>query len=546
MPLTDKQKLALEQGIPLRNGVPSEALSSTSLSPTSTPSFQIPPIQPPPDVSTAFTPTLLSATPQEQKQSSSIDRLQEINNLLVGKEPFQAQKEREFGINEDLIKTQGDLDSEFKALVNEQEAAQLAYNYTIPNQQQVQAEGRGITAGGLAPITASELRKNQIYQGELTSRQLGVASKQAAIEGKIATAKTLAEMATKEKYRALESEQKAIQANLDLVIADPKTTLQDKNRALAQKAIQDKKDEEIAKAKETDKAKRDIVIKVAATGKANAEQLNEILNAPNEIEAARLAAPFLQVSEERETQLTEAGGKKLLIDTQTGEIIKDYGSSTVPPIPVTTPTGETAVFGTPEYVVGRLQQTANSKTKPVASEREQLGKFANVVALTQSLMTSLNKTNTDPVFGYLKSQNPYDFDARAINAQVTALVPSVARALYGEVGVLTDSDIERYLKTLPNIRSTEDQNKFIALMTLGNAKRSYEQTLLNLANSNVNVSGFTDSYRNLVEQVEKLESDLKIDQPQISGEDDAIFDEVVGVKSTGNYFKNLWNSILGR
>lgn len=176
-------------------------------------------------------------------------------------------------------------------------------------------------------------------------------------------------------------------------------------------------------------------------------------------------------------------------------------------------------YGTPEYVVERLKTTSGSKTKPVASEREQLGKFANVVALTDNIMQSLDKTTNDPIIGYLKSLNPYSFDARAVNAQVTALVPSVARALYGEVGVLTDTDIERYLTTLPNIRSTTEQNKFIASMTLTNAKRAYEQTLLNLANSNINVAGFVDSYKNLTEKLDKIEKDLEVGKEIISDEE---------------------------
>ena len=155
--------------------------------------------------------------------------------------------------------------------------------------------------------------------------------------------------------------------------------------------------------------------------------------------------------------MVEAGNRKLLINNRTGATIKDLGVADVEAgggggmggsvgsgTPIIDASGNVLEFGTPEYIAARLQATAGSKTKPVASEREQLGKFANVVALTDNLMNSLNKTTNDPILGYMRSLNPYDFDARAVNAQVTALVPSVARALYGEVGVLTDTDIERY------------------------------------------------------------------------------------------------------
>ena len=221
------------------------------------------------------------------------------------------------------------------------------------------------------------------------------------------------------------------------------------------------------------------------------------------------------------------------------------GITTLTPEIITTPSGEQLEYGTPEYVIERLKQTAGSKTKPVASEREQMGKFANVVALTDNLMGSLSKTTNDPILGYMRSLNPYDFDARAVNAQVIALVPSVARALYGEVGVLTDTDIERYLKTLPNIKSTTDQNRFIAAMTLSNAKRAYEQTLLNLANSNVNVSGFVDSYKNLTDKLSKIEKDIGVDKEvEITQQDTNEFNQIIGQPK--GYWSNLWGAIFGR
>lgn len=205
-------------------------------------------------------------------------------------------------------------------------------------------------------------------------------------------------------------------------------------------------------------------------------------------------------------------------------------------------------FGTPEYVVNKLLSSGTSKTKPVASEREALGKFANVIAQTSQLYESLTKTNTDPIIGSLRNFNPYDFDARTVNAQINALVPNVARGVYGEVGVLTDSDVARYLQTLPNIKSTKQQNDFVAAMTVRNAMRSYEQTLLNLASSGVNVSGFADTYRNMVDKANQL--DAKITAGTTAGGSSstgaqAIFDNVVGsTPQSSSWIVNLWNKIF--
>lgn len=62
--------------------------------------------------------------------------------------------------------------------------------------------------------------------------------------------------------------------------------------------------------------------------------------------------------------------------------------------------------------------------------------------------------------------NPYNTDAQTLNAQISALIPNLARGVYGEVGVLTDADVAQYTKTVPNLKSTEAVNKAILAMTL--------------------------------------------------------------------------------
>ena len=41
-------------------------------------------------------------------------------------------------------------------------------------------------------------------------------------------------------------------------------------------------------------------------------------------------------------------------------------------------------------------------------------------------------------------------DVAKIRAEITGLIPTVARGIFGEVGVLTDADIENYKKELAN------------------------------------------------------------------------------------------------
>jgi len=62
--------------------------------------------------------------------------------------------------------------------------------------------------------------------------------------------------------------------------------------------------------------------------------------------------------------------------------------------------------------------------------------------------------------------NPYDTDAQVLKAQLTALIPEMARGVYGEVGVLTEDDVRLYTQTIPNLKSTEAVNKGILAFNL--------------------------------------------------------------------------------
>jgi hypothetical protein len=52
----------------------------------------------------------------------------------------------------------------------------------------------------------------------------------------------------------------------------------------------------------------------------------------------------------------------------------------------------------------------------------------------------------------LFGKNPYDADFKVLNNLVNQVVPSMARGIFGEVGVLTDSDAARYKAMLPQAK----------------------------------------------------------------------------------------------
>ena len=169
-----------------------------------------------------------------------------------------------------------------------------------------------------------------------------------------------------------------------------------------------------------------------------------------------------------------------------------------------------------------------------------LQKATTVMSQLSELSSLIKNTKTDPILGTIKSMNPYDFDARAIQATLQATVPNLARGVYGEVGVLTDNDIRNYIKTLPNIKSTSEQNKFVMAMTLRSLQRGFESQLEVLAAAGYDISGFQNIYQRMNQTADKIESELNLDM-EIPSED-VIKEEFETLQSGGqpqgiNWFK---------
>jgi hypothetical protein len=79
---------------------------------------------------------------------------------------------------------------------------------------------------------------------------------------------------------------------------------------------------------------------------------------------------------------------------------------------------------------------------------------------------------TGPIVGGVRRLNPYDPQVVAIMAEITRVVPGLARGIYKEVGVLTDSDVERYIATLANPSSTPEQREQLHRDTMAKVDQS--------------------------------------------------------------------------
>jgi len=290
------------------NAISSSALapvpSITPVQPQQTPIYPVAGLGPPP------------AEPmgaEENKAQGVSERLQQINDSLVGESAYRAEQEQAQGIPT-LNKSVQDLTSRLTALKNEALA--------IPLQLQQDAEGRGITKGGLAPIEAGALRKNAI-------QALSVNSLLEASRGNLTTALDMVDRAVAQRFDPLKEEQRAKIANLDLIMRSPAYTKEEKDRAARQKRVEEDRARQLALDEQADKEKQKIAVDAASLG-ADPMTLKRIQEAPDAATAQFIATQAGFVPQEKlSTQVIELGGRKVLIDTQTGNTIKDLGAADV-------------------------------------------------------------------------------------------------------------------------------------------------------------------------------------------------------------------------
>lgn len=167
-------------------------------------------------------PPVLTATPQEQLASNTSSKLQDLYSSLVGKSAYQTQQNSIYGVDA-AQKSIADLTAQLTGIKNEAAA--------IPLQLQQGAADRGVTTPQLGAQQNSRLRTNAI-------QALGVSTLLAASQGQLANAQALADKAVAQKYDPILERIGALQQNLQLILNDPLTSLQDKNRAQAQLAQQ--------------------------------------------------------------------------------------------------------------------------------------------------------------------------------------------------------------------------------------------------------------------------------------------------------------------
>ncbi len=169
--------------------------------------------------------------------------------------------------------------------------------------------------------------------------------------------------------------------------------------------------------------------------------------------------------------------------------------------------GTTLKYDDPNYTLDAIRKSKGGRVM-TQGELKPITDIQTIVSQADTLTTLINSIDTGPIVGIIKSNNPYDTKAQQMKAAITAIVPKLARGVYGEVGVLTDADIENYSRTIANLRSTTDVNKAVMAMTLDIATRSLASQLNSMSAGQRDVSRFESIYIGLNEKATSLKSEL--------------------------------------
>lgn len=148
---------------------------------------------------------------------------------------------------------------------------------------------------------------------------------------------------------------------------------------------------------------------------------------------------------------------------------------------------------TTDPFIKKLLSTAGGKAL-TDTTIQKLDKGLTVLGQLGLLQASVQDVKTGPIKGKFKGNNPWNTNAQTIKAQLNAIIPNLARGVYGEVGVLTDNDIKTYAKTLPNLTSTEQVRNAVLYITLDMIGKSIKNTLNVNASAGRDVSNFIDIY----------------------------------------------------
>ena len=420
----------------------------------------------------------------------------------------------------------------------------------IPLKLEQGATGKGIITEILSRQTTEARRQNAISA-------LSIQSEYAINQGDLETARLTAQRAVDLKYKDIETQ--IDQYTKQLQIITPFLTAEEKKIAEQRQTENENKKAELA----TKKNQQTALVNDANQAKDSVSASKALALDPSDpqfnVKLAEIQRTVKIKDENVWGNPYTLGGDLVQRNSVTGEIRTavnvSKGTST-------TPANILAGLKPEQQKDPFFQLLANSVGgKPLTDTSIQsLTKGINVLGQLGVLQTNVKDTNTGPILGLFRGANPWDTNAQTIKAQLNAIVPNLARGIYGEVGVLTDNDIKTYAKTLPNLTSTEDVRNAVLGVTLDLIGKSIKNTLQVNAAAGRDVSGFVDLYTEMQSTRESIFSQIpgykgastpSLSSLGITPDEQNLFQSVVGVSSStsqttsGGFFSNIWKALTG-
>lgn len=386
------------------------------------------------------------------------------------------------------------LNAQSNALAMDTQAKTLA--------EQNKATGQNITSQAVQRNTADATRENFINQANIAMQ---VAIKTADYQ----TAKDLADQIVNAKYDQLEANLKAKQINLQ-GLKDYSLTPAERKLAEATTAKLKKEEQDLADKKANDLAVNKLIIDASPVAPVDVLQRAKDIQAkggsPTEVAIAlgKYGGDYLGDLVKRSTiRKNDADYEKTIKE------IKALGQ--VPQI--TAPAGTNANF------IQNLAASAVNKESLTQTERTAVTKNLTVLDQLDVLQQNIAKQNKT---GFIKGKVNnllaavgQNADVGTINAQLQAIVPNLARGVYGEVGVLTDNDIANYRKTLPLLTMPKDQNDAILALTLKVVQKNLKNTLDTAANSKMDVSRFAPKYQEVTNKINEINDRIGVSKQEV-------------------------------
>ena len=144
------------------------------------------------------------------------------------------------------------------------------------------------------------------------------------------------------------------------------------------------------------------------------------------------------------------------------------------------------IDGAKKYIDGLGTPLGNTQITDLIQARLAKNNIARISELVENL------GSVGPMIGRFRQANPYDTDVVELKNLITQTVPGLARGIFKEVGVLTDTDINRYTQTIANPNLTAEQARRATEQLMETINTSIQLQLDTLNKAGKAVGEFSD------------------------------------------------------